>query len=205
MLPELDQRTERHRGRKRVERSDPRHDRRRVTHCPKGHEYTTENSYIDPNSGARKCRACQHEGSKRRFRHHLYGLTLEQYEFLLREQRGRCAICGTERNGEVALAVDHDHSTGRVRGILCDPCNIGIGGFHDDSALLRAAITYLQRPPPQIPQLMVELDHKCGLCGADAGVRPRRPLVKGRTTIVCDSCWHDVQATRRARRAAGRR
>jgi hypothetical protein len=56
---------------------------------------------------------------------------------------GLCEICG-ERDGDKALAVDHDHKTGKVRGFLCSPCNLGLGGFRDRSDLLRKAIGYLE-------------------------------------------------------------
>lgn len=64
-------------------------------------------------------------------------------------QQGRCAMCGDEpepwrTNGE-ALFVDHDHSTGLVRGLLCGPCNLGLGWFRDDPGRLRAAIEYIGR------------------------------------------------------------
>lgn len=62
---------------------------------------------------------------------------------MLREQGGTCAIChGTETVGR--LAVDHCHSTGRVRGLLCTNCNQAIGKLKDDSQLLRNAINYLE-------------------------------------------------------------
>ncbi len=73
-----------------------------------------------------------------------YGLSVEDYETLNREQGGTCAICGgvdkTRR-----LAVDHCHETGLVRGLLCRNCNVGIGNLRDDSKLCRAAAEYLER------------------------------------------------------------
>ena len=57
-----------------------------------------------------------------------YGLTLEAFDELLASQGGGCAICGKPD----ADNVDHDHATGRVRGILCWNCNIAIGQFEDD-------------------------------------------------------------------------
>ena len=68
-----------------------------------------------------------------------YGIPLDEYEQLMHE--GKCAICGnTER-----LRIDHCHVSERVRGVLCDSCNKGLGFFRDDPARLRAAIRYLKR------------------------------------------------------------
>lgn len=80
-----------------------------------------------------------------------YGLTIEEFEARVAAQGGVCAICaggpndrhGTDR--KKALAVDHCHATGSVRGLLCDNCNMGIGMFRDDPSLLLAAIEYLAR------------------------------------------------------------
>lgn len=73
-----------------------------------------------------------------------YGLTLEQVAEM---RAGGCEICGkTGGSGRWGpLHIDHDHSTGKVRGALCDNCNFGIGKFYDDPALLRAAANYLER------------------------------------------------------------
>jgi hypothetical protein len=77
----------------------------------------------------------------------LYGLTVERYEALLAAQDGKCAICGTTDpgNGHSRMPVDHDHGTGRVRGLLCHPCNQAIGLLGDDMELLKKAIHYLER------------------------------------------------------------
>jgi hypothetical protein len=79
-------------------------------------------------------------------RQYLYGMTDEQYAALMETQDGRCAICRTtEWTGHHKRPhVDHDHATGRVRGILCHDCNLGLGKFKDDPDLLRAAIVYLE-------------------------------------------------------------
>lgn len=71
-----------------------------------------------------------------------FGITLETYELILKEQNGGCAICSKAENGR-RLAVDHDHSTGVIRGLLCALCNTAIGKFHDDPALLRKAANYI--------------------------------------------------------------
>jgi len=78
-----------------------------------------------------------------------YGLTLEQYDTLVEVQGGRCAICreaptGRNRN-ERRLHVDHDHVTGRVRGLLCLMCNRGIGMLRDRADLAQSAADYLRR------------------------------------------------------------
>lgn len=91
-----------------------------------------------------------------------YGISIEHYDQMLSAQNGVCAICeraeGNEIRGRVlALAVDHDHATGRVRGLLCSACNTAIGLFGDDEALMAKARSYVlsckpvgttdQRPP----------------------------------------------------------
>ncbi len=75
-----------------------------------------------------------------------YGLTVQGYNDLLEGQGGGCAICGSEEvrvKGRDKLFVDHDHATGRVRGLLCNSCNLGVAQFKDDPALLQKAICYL--------------------------------------------------------------
>ena len=77
-----------------------------------------------------------------------FGLSLEQYQEMHDRQDGKCAICGQPetqlRDGKVkALAVDHCHSTGRIRGLLCSDCNTGIGKLKEDVEILQSAIRYL--------------------------------------------------------------
>jgi len=75
-----------------------------------------------------------------------YGLTLDAYEILLRSQDSQCAICGAERGAtrHEALCVDHRHSDGSVRGLLCRRCNLLLGHAEDSVALLQAAVAYLE-------------------------------------------------------------
>lgn len=77
-----------------------------------------------------------------------YGLSRQQWHDMLLKQRERCAICAipfseAPYNGRVC--VDHDHTSGRVRGLLCVDCNHGLGKFKDDTELLMAAVEYLNR------------------------------------------------------------
>jgi hypothetical protein len=77
-----------------------------------------------------------------------YGITREQFLALDAEQDGRCAICKMPftATGTTRRHLDHDHAIGgKVRGLLCASCNLGIGHFNDDSELLRAAAAYLER------------------------------------------------------------
>ena len=73
-----------------------------------------------------------------------FGITIEQYEEMLLAQNGVCAICKKEcRRGR--LSVDHDHATGKVRGLLCRKCNVILGMVQDKMYLLLAAEAYLAR------------------------------------------------------------
>jgi len=79
-----------------------------------------------------------------------YGITQEQYLVMLAEQDGKCAICGREesalsRSGKIKpLAVDHCHTTGKVRKLLCFNCNNGLGDFNDNVVSLARAIAYVK-------------------------------------------------------------
>ena len=76
--------------------------------------------------------------------HSRYGITVEEYDRMFAEQDGKCAICGVKVEKH-RLCVDHDHATGKVRGLLCRLCNRHLGGFRDSIDLLRRAIAYLER------------------------------------------------------------
>lgn len=79
-----------------------------------------------------------------------FGISLERYNAMLAEQDSACAVCGqpesATRNGKPRwLAVDHNHTTNAVRGLLCHACNILIGYAREDAHILRAAIDYLEK------------------------------------------------------------
>ena len=71
-----------------------------------------------------------------------YGLTIEAFEQMVTRQDGRCAACGSLPT-RARLDVDHDHATGKVRGLLCNPCNLALGHVGHDLERLRQLITYL--------------------------------------------------------------
>jgi len=88
------------------------------------------------------------EETRERSRLKKYGLTVEQHQQLLAEQNGLCRIC-EEPFGRF-IHIDHDHGTGRVRGLLCHKCNVGLGHFRDDPQLLRAAAEYIEQQPTDL-------------------------------------------------------
>lgn len=73
----------------------------------------------------------------------VYGLDAEKYLAMIKDQNGKCAICGLPLNDDIC--VDHDHSTGEIRGLLHRRCNSGLGHFGDDITILNNAIAYLQK------------------------------------------------------------
>lgn len=83
-------------------------------------------------------------------RQHLYGITQEEFDALLKAQDGRCAICrskspGMRKGKELDWHVDHDHITNIIRGLLCCDCNLGIAKFHDNPVFCMLAANYLFR------------------------------------------------------------
>ena len=74
-----------------------------------------------------------------------YGITLEEFRQMSKEQGDVCLICEEECNTGHRLSVDHDHTTGKVRGLLCRKCNNVLGHAGDNPEILRKAIQYLER------------------------------------------------------------
>lgn len=72
-----------------------------------------------------------------------YGISIEQYEEILVSQQGVCWIC-EKTNGRRSLAVDHNHNTGQIRGLLCSKCNIALGYVDEDPDILEKMISYLK-------------------------------------------------------------
>jgi len=70
-------------------------------------------------------------------------LSLEEYKNLVLKQKDLCAICGKQEKNK-SLAIDHDHTTGKTRGLLCQKCNRALGGFCDDIQVVKNALTYLK-------------------------------------------------------------
>jgi hypothetical protein len=109
-----------------------------------------------------KCKACIGNSSKQvrewrdanpvkaaagrmRERVTLYQLSIEDYDEMLKRQENCCAICGVDKaGGKGSWHIDHDHKTGKVRGLLCSRCNLGLGYFKDSPENLKQAIAYLE-------------------------------------------------------------
>lgn len=76
---------------------------------------------------------------------HKYGVSPENYQSMLDKQGGTCAICGKKpRRTGGRLAIDHDHKTGVIRGLLCNPCNSMLGRLDEDPSKFERAIQYLK-------------------------------------------------------------
>ena len=142
------------------------------THCLKGHPYSGSNLYVTPD-GYRRCRACvaiRQNTPERRAQIKAYdstpkrrafnekrqqergclklGINLGDYERMLEDQGGVCKLCQNPESARYRgrikrLAVDHDHVTGQIRGLLCQSCNLKLRAV-DDFAWLEEAIQYVQ-------------------------------------------------------------
>lgn len=116
-----------------------------------------------------------------------YRCSPEVYEQLLSAQAGVCAICKMPETAKWKtrvrqLAVDHDHSTGQIRGLLCAACNAGIGNLRNDPTLLKAAAAYLEIQverrltqqvlpvPERNPNHWAKTIKPCAVCGKDAAL-----------------------------------
>jgi hypothetical protein len=77
----------------------------------------------------RSCKTCRSKINRNFGLRKRYGITAEEYDSLLADQGGTCALCDREPIGNEVFSVDHEHSTNRVRGIVCQPCNVAIGFF----------------------------------------------------------------------------
>ena len=91
--------------------------------------------------------ATERYGSQNRYMRHRsyiarYGIDIHQYEKMEREQQHRCKLCGRSRDKKKHLAVDHDHSTGRIRGLLCTFCNLMVARVDADPNILQRLQEY---------------------------------------------------------------
>lgn len=122
---------------------------RRCAHVQPREQFSIDRRYLD--GLQRMCKSCrkryQREHKKKLVargtaarRVKRFGVSSEQFAEIFGRQRGLCAICLLSP----ATHLDHDHKTGTVRGILCDPCNRGLGAFKDNVRAIRSASFYLE-------------------------------------------------------------
>lgn len=121
--------------------------------CPRCQTFKPHNSFNPRKDSATGlnayCKPCQRSYNRERRMRVFYGLTYDEFDLLLACQDGRCAICGG-RPRKHGLAVDHDHKTGEIRGLLCSRCNHRLlGSANDDPARLRKAADYLEEFGPR--------------------------------------------------------
>lgn len=82
---------------------------------------------------------------KRKHQLKKFGMTPDDYNKMLHEQEGKCKICGKGiKENQQSLAVDHCHKTNKIRGLLCGPCNRGIGLLQDNPKIIENALRYVQ-------------------------------------------------------------
>jgi len=140
-----------------------------VKYCANGHKKTPEN--VDRRN---RCKTCQHEQQKiwrdrnkdkknkysndyyhnnkervtlviekSRYKRQ-YGISIDKYQEMSVKQDHKCAICGNVESNNKKLSLDHCHATGKIRSLLCQKCNRGLGLFNDNVTLLQAASEYLK-------------------------------------------------------------
>ena len=123
--------------------------------CKHGHHaprYTTSRHCVECSKAKARTYYHRNGGSERAKVRHIerkYGLSKEEFEALLHKQECKCAICRNplkvnSGNGGDGPCIDHCHDTGKVRGILCNNCNRGLGMFKDNTEYLTSAISYLR-------------------------------------------------------------
>ena len=110
--------------------------------CGQGKNLTEFHTRKDTGKIRNECKTCHADKQMQRN----YGIDLSTYNRMFQEQGGVCKICNlpqkSTRNDR--LAVDHCHETGKVRGLLCDGCNRGIGLLKDDYRIIERAASYLR-------------------------------------------------------------
>ena len=112
------------------------------------------------NGYADYCKLCEHDYKKNRYATNSkyrfkiinnglkcnHNITPEEYILIYNAQEGKCAICGKSQSIlKSALCIDHDHITGKFRGLLCTKCNIAVGNFDDSIINLKSAISYIEK------------------------------------------------------------
>lgn len=120
-------------------------------HCIKGH-YLKKTRKITP-KGKTYCSECKRlarRGIKGRIANYKdkYGITIADFNIIFKKQKNTCAICKCKKPIKYStkgFVIDHNHKTGRIRGILCTPCNLILGHAQDSTKIIKAATKYLEK------------------------------------------------------------
>jgi hypothetical protein len=91
------------------------------------------------------CKSCRKEQRRERHYRSKYGISVGDLTGLITEQGGKCDICNTEFNRATPAVLDHCHTSGSIRGVLCHSCNLGIAKLKEDWVILKSAISYLKK------------------------------------------------------------
>lgn len=145
-----------------------------LAHAPDGTSWCAAcqsfRDLADFGKGATTCRACSSARAHEAMVAKTYGITGDDYDALLKRQGGKCAICRARPKSK-RLAVDHDHKTGAVRGLLCSRCNHDLLGSAWDSLAMAVALWHYMNTPPA-GGAWVPPEAQPRLAPADSAVRP---------------------------------
>lgn len=123
-----------------------RRKRRLAGICLKCKSPATEGVHCKKHAAASRSKTHQRMVTECRYKR-LFNITFAEYKKLLKSQNGRCAICNRKPSKKRRLAVDHNHETQWIRGLLCWRCNDVLGRVKDDTQLLSCFISYIELPP----------------------------------------------------------
>jgi len=91
------------------------------------------------------CKICHKNDDLKRARKRKYGITHSEFLALIQQQKNSCAICFQQLKGGIKTHLDHCHRTKKIRGVLCNNCNRGIGYLQDSNEILESALKYLKK------------------------------------------------------------
>jgi hypothetical protein len=118
----------------------------------KNHPDKYKQGYLFPTPGTKAAKKNYHMKTRERWLKYgrkwdlkkKYGITIEQYDVLFQVQNGVCAICKRPERLKKNLAVDHNHETGKVRGLLCTQCNLALSHISEDIVIAESMINYIK-------------------------------------------------------------
>lgn len=109
--------------------------------CSRCGEMKNNKEYFRGKGSSTFCIKCEEKRQREKHYKSKYGMTISDYDAVLENQNGKCAIC--EETKDKLLNIDHDHTTGKIRGLLCNSCNTALGLFQDKEEVIKRACLYL--------------------------------------------------------------